>query len=144
MLCGNRRVAYHRIPSHQVMFSPKQDCCGKLCGHVFSVFLKRPSVPDKSNAKRQWKLPAKLQVFVWMGLEDHAKGIQHKPLDGEISVFAETYENQISLLSKWTTRAMPRPKWSDITGQLKLPKESFTTPGGWRWAGEWFINPNLR
>ncbi|XP_063692173.1 myoferlin-like isoform X7 [Bolinopsis microptera] len=143
MLCGNRRVAYHRIPSHQVMFSPKQDCCGKLCGHVFSVFLKRPSVPDKSNAKRQWKLPAKLQVFVWMGLEDHAKGIQHKPLDGEISVFAETYENMISLLSKWTTRAMPRPKWSDITGQLKLPKESFTTPGGWRWAGEWFINPNL-
>ena len=49
----------------------------------------------------------------------------------------------ISLLSKWTTRAMPRPKWSDITGQLKLPKDSFSTPQGWRWDGDWFINPNM-
>ena len=47
-------------------------------------------MPGKENAKKNWKMPAKLQLFVWMGLEDHAKDITHAPLDGEISVFAET------------------------------------------------------
>ena len=48
-------------------------------------------MPDKVNAKRQWKLPAKLQVFVWMGLEDHAKDIQHRLIILQCKV--QTYQN---------------------------------------------------
>jgi len=38
MLQGDRRVAYHRIPTHQVLFS--QGYCGKHCGQLQTVFMK--------------------------------------------------------------------------------------------------------
>lgn len=38
MLQGDRRVAYHRIPAHTVLFS--QEHCGKHCGQLQNVFLK--------------------------------------------------------------------------------------------------------
>lgn len=38
MLQGDRRVAYHRIPAHTVIFS--QQYCGKYCGQLQTVFLK--------------------------------------------------------------------------------------------------------
>lgn len=38
MLQGDRRVAYHRIPAHQVLFS--HGYCGKHCGQVQTIFMK--------------------------------------------------------------------------------------------------------
>lgn len=38
MLQGDRRVAYHRIPAHTVIFS--QQHCGKHCGQLQTVSLK--------------------------------------------------------------------------------------------------------
>lgn len=40
-------------------------------------------------------MSAKLQLFVWMGLDDAAKTVQHNPYDGEISVFAETVRSRM-------------------------------------------------
>eukprot|EP00116_Pleurobrachia_bachei_P010263 sb/3470525/ len=53
------------------------------------------------------------------------------------------YENQIFIFPSWTTRMMPRPKFSDITGRLKLPKYCFDTPSGWLWDDDWFIQPAM-
>lgn len=39
---------------------------------------------------------------------------------------------------------MGRPKWSDITGRLKLPKDCFDTPSGWLWDGEWLVQHQIR
>lgn len=56
------------------------------------------------------------------------------------------YENQVSLpIVGWSTKGptMTRPKWSDSQGKIKLPKENFEPPPGWRWASEWYISPEL-
>lgn len=39
MLSGNKRVAYKRIPSHLVMFSPTARAMGKLCAKEITHFL---------------------------------------------------------------------------------------------------------
>lgn len=56
------------------------------------------------------------------------------------------YENQVSILGKWTNvgPAMTRPKWSDVVGKMELNKESFVPPKGWKWEGDWYISPELR
>lgn len=38
MLQGDRRVSYHRIPAHTVLFSKQH--CGKHCGQLQTIFLK--------------------------------------------------------------------------------------------------------
>ena len=42
MISGNRRIAYERIPAHDVMYlkSKNNDACGKFCGKVIDLSLK--------------------------------------------------------------------------------------------------------
>lgn len=41
MLRGDRRVAYARVPAHEVLFSRSSaSCCGKNCGKLQTIFLK--------------------------------------------------------------------------------------------------------
>uniref|UniRef100_A0A3B5LFU2 Dysferlin, limb girdle muscular dystrophy 2B (autosomal recessive) n=1 Tax=Xiphophorus couchianus TaxID=32473 RepID=A0A3B5LFU2_9TELE len=135
MLQGDRRVAYHRIPAHTVLFS--QQYCGKHCGQLQSVFLKYPQ-----GRGGEAKLPGQLRVKVWFGLAADAKHF-NQFVEGKLSVFAEMYENQtrLALVGSWGTTGLTYPKFSDVTGRVKLPKESFKPSPGWTWAGDWFISP---
>ncbi|KAJ8392183.1 hypothetical protein AAFF_G00077510 [Aldrovandia affinis] len=121
MLQGDRRVAYHRIPAHEVLFS--QDYCGKNCGQLQTILMKYPQGSGVND-----KIPAQLRV---------------KFAEGKLSVFAETYENQtkLALVGSWGTTGLTYPKFSDVTGKVRLNKESFRPSSGWAWAGEWFISP---
>lgn len=112
MLQGDRRVAYHRIPVHTVMFS--QQYCGKYCGQLQTVFLKvytqQRNTHTHTNAHKctQWsfwpatcalqypqstcgeaKLPGQLRVKVWFGLAADVKHF-NQYAEGKVSVFAET------------------------------------------------------
>lgn len=41
MLQGDKRVAYQRVPAHQVLFSRRgARFCGKDCGKLQTIFLK--------------------------------------------------------------------------------------------------------
>ncbi|XP_015245923.1 PREDICTED: dysferlin isoform X3 [Cyprinodon variegatus] len=135
MLQGDRRVAYHRIQAHTVLFS--QQYCGKHCGQLQSIFLKNPQ-----GSGSETKLPGQLRVKVWFGLAADAKHF-NQYAEGKLSVFAETYENQtrLALVGSWGTTGLTYPKFSDVTGRVKLPKESFKPSPGWTWAGDWFISP---
>uniref|UniRef100_UPI0037E767B9 dysferlin n=1 Tax=Semicossyphus pulcher TaxID=241346 RepID=UPI0037E767B9 len=135
MLQGDRRVAYHRIPAHTVIFS--QEHCGKHCGQLQTVFLKHPQ-----SRGGEAKLPGQLRVKVWFGLTADVKHF-NEYAEGKLSVFAETYENQtrLALVGSWGTTGLTYPKFSDVTGRVKLPKESFKPSPGWTWAGDWFISP---
>ncbi|XP_069375162.1 dysferlin isoform X6 [Paralichthys olivaceus] len=135
MLQGDRRVAYHRIPAHTVIFS--QEHCGKHCGQLQTVFLK---YPQGSGAEA--KLPGQLRVKLWFGLAADVKHF-NQYAEGKLSVFTETYENQtrLALVGSWGTTGLTYPKFSDVTGRVKLPKESFKPSPGWTWAGDWFISP---
>ncbi|XP_054863905.1 dysferlin [Amphiprion ocellaris] len=135
MMQGDRRMAYHRIPAHSVIFS--QQHCGKHCGQLQTVFLKYPQ-----GSGGEAKLPGQLRVKVWLGLAADVKHF-NQYAEGKLSVFAETYENQtrLALVGSWGTTGLTYPKFSDVTGRVKLPKESFKPSPGWTWAGDWFISP---
>ncbi|KAM6894272.1 LOW QUALITY PROTEIN: dysferlin [Lycodopsis pacificus] len=135
MLQGDRRVAYHRTPAHTVIFS--QQHCGKHCGQLQTVFLKNPQ-----DSGGEAKLPGQLRVKVWFGLAADVKHF-NQYAEGKLSVFAESYENQtrLALVGNWGTTGLTYPKFSDVTGRVRLPKESFKPSPGWTWTGDWYISP---
>lgn len=53
------------------------------------------------------------------------------------------YENQtkLALVGNWGTTGLTYPKFSDVMGKIKLPKDSFRPSAGWTWAGDWFVCP---
>lgn len=40
MISGSTRIAYHRIPAYHVMFSPREEACGKYCGKTIEIEMK--------------------------------------------------------------------------------------------------------
>ncbi|XP_072510759.1 dysferlin isoform X6 [Notamacropus eugenii] len=138
MLQGDKRVAYHRVPAHEILFSRRgAKCCGKDCGKLQTVFLKYPMEGVKGS-----KMPAQIRVQLWFGLSVDEKEL-NKFAEGKLSVFAETYENQtkLALMGTWGTVGLTYPKFSDVTSKIKLPKDSFRPSAGWDWAGDWFVSP---
>ncbi|XP_029953809.1 myoferlin-like isoform X4 [Salarias fasciatus] len=137
MLRGEKRVAYSRIPAHQVLYSTySEQACGRHCGKTQTVFLKYPM--DKTKGL---KVPVQIRVNMWLGLSAHEKKFNSFS-EGTFSVFAEMYENQAQVFGKWgTTGLVGRHKFSDVTGKLKLKQQYFMPPRGWEWEDEWFIDP---
>ncbi|XP_051830249.1 dysferlin isoform X7 [Antechinus flavipes] len=138
MLQGDKRVAYHRVPAHEILFSRAgARCCGKNCGKLQTIFLKYPMEGVKGS-----KMPAQIRVQLWLGLSVDGKEL-NKFAEGKLSVFAETYENQtkLALMGTWGTMGLTYPKFSDVTSKIKLPKDSFRPSAGWDWAGDWFVSP---
>ncbi|XP_078205192.1 dysferlin isoform X43 [Callithrix jacchus] len=138
MLQGDKRVAYQRVPAHQVLFSRRgASYCGKNCGKLQTIFLKYPM--EKVPGAR---MPVQIRVKLWFGLSVDEKEF-NQFAEGKLSVFAETYENQtkLALVGNWGTTGLTYPKFSDVTGKIKLPKDSFRPSAGWTWAGDWFVCP---
>ncbi|XP_077992044.1 myoferlin-like isoform X14 [Glandiceps talaboti] len=152
LLSARKRVAYFRVPAYDVLYSPNPEATGKYCNKFRTVFLKQPGAKTDSALGAE-KIPAMLRLKLWLGLEQHGEqfAAQHgegvmavfAETDTEVSVLAETYENQINVLGNWTTKGVPRPKWSDTTGNMRLDRDSFDNPPGWRWEGDWFVSPEL-
>ncbi|XP_051837627.1 myoferlin isoform X2 [Antechinus flavipes] len=137
MIRGEKRLAYARIPAHQVLYSTtSEEASGKYCGKTQTIFLKYPQ--DKSNGV---KVPAELRVNIWLGLSAVEKKF-NSFAEGAFTVFAEMYENQALMFGKWGTSGLVgRHKFSDVTGKIKLKKEFFLPPKGWEWEGEWLVDP---
>uniref|UniRef100_M4APC2 Myoferlin n=1 Tax=Xiphophorus maculatus TaxID=8083 RepID=M4APC2_XIPMA len=137
MLRGEKRVAYSRIPAHQILYSTySEQACGQHCGQTRTIFLKYPM--DKTKGL---KVPVQVRVNMWLGLSAQEKRFNAFS-EGTFSVFAELYENQAKVFGNWgTTGLVGRHKFSDVTGKLKLKQEYFMPPRGWEWESDWFIDP---
>nr|XP_031532352.1 dysferlin [Vicugna pacos] len=138
MLQGDKRVAYQRVPAHEVLFSRRgASHCGKNCGKLQTIFLKYPM-----EGMPRARMPVQIRVRLWFGLSVDEKEF-NQFAEGKLSVFAETYENQtkLALVGNWGTTGLTYPKFSDVTGKIKLPKDSFRPSAGWTWAGDWFVCP---
>ncbi|NWR17669.1 MYOF protein, partial [Emberiza fucata] len=137
MIRGEKRLAYARVPAHQVLYSTTSpESSGKYCGKTQTIFLKYPQ--DKT---KDVKMPAELRVNIWLGLSAVEKKF-NSFAEGTFSVFAEMYENQALLFGKWGTSGLVgRHKFSDVTGKIKLKREYFLPPKGWDWEGEWMVDP---
>ncbi|XP_066549569.1 myoferlin isoform X3 [Amia ocellicauda] len=137
MLRGEKRVAFARVPAHTILYSTYDDqASGKYSGKTQTVFMQYPM--DKNKGL---KIPVVLRVNMWLGLSAHEKKFNNFS-DGTFSVFAEMYENQALVFGNWgTTGLVGRHKFSDVTGKIKLKRESFMPPQGWEWEGDWFVDP---
>uniref|UniRef100_Q69ZN7-4 Isoform 4 of Myoferlin n=1 Tax=Mus musculus TaxID=10090 RepID=Q69ZN7-4 len=137
MIRGEKRLAYARIPAHQVLYSTSGgNASGKYCGKTQTILLKYPQ--EKTNGP---KVPVELRVNIWLGLSAVEKKF-NSFAEGTFTVFAEMYENQALVFGKWGTSGLVgRHKFSDVTGKIKLKREFFLPPKGWEWEGDWVVDP---
>lgn len=70
MLSNNKRVAYARIASKDLLYSPVREQMGKQCGTIKTHFLK---LPGKRPAG--WSVQAKVDVYLWLGSTRHSSAI---------------------------------------------------------------------
>ena len=111
-MSGTSRIAYTRIPINDIIYTENPKGRGRLCGEQGSFFLKKP---------RKETIGAHLSMTIWFGKFEHVSSAFKTPHGSEVTVYAETYENQWSTaLTGWTTKLLPRPKFSDITGKVPI------------------------
>lgn len=143
MISGEKRVAYYRMPAHQLLFSETEVACGKYCGKTIELQMKYPGKKG-NDVKEHPELPAKLRVEMWLGLEKQQQYWTARPkTEGDFCVFAETYENEVKIASKWTHKLSTRAQFSDASGDLELPQDKFLPPEGWKFDGGWQKKPEL-
>ncbi|XP_052441612.1 otoferlin isoform X11 [Carassius gibelio] len=66
MISNNKRIAYARIPSKDILYSIVDEEMGKDCGKVKAVFLRLPG--KKGFGPAGWTVQAKLEMYLWLGL----------------------------------------------------------------------------
>uniref|UniRef100_A0A3Q2DM59 Otoferlin n=1 Tax=Cyprinodon variegatus TaxID=28743 RepID=A0A3Q2DM59_CYPVA len=71
MMSNHKRIAYARIPSKDILYSVVDEETGKDCGKVKAVFLKLPG--KKGFGHAGWTVQAKLELYLWLGLNKNRK-----------------------------------------------------------------------
>ncbi|XP_051629726.1 otoferlin [Manacus candei] len=71
MMSNNKRVAYARIPSKDLLHSLVDEEMGKDCAKVKTVFLKLPG--KRGFGPAGWTVQAKMEVYLWLGLNKQRK-----------------------------------------------------------------------
>ncbi|XP_048372576.1 otoferlin isoform X2 [Sphaerodactylus townsendi] len=71
MISNNKRIAYARIPSKDLLYSIVDEEMGKDCGKVKTVFLKLPG--KKGFGPAGWTVQAKMEIYLWLGLNKQRK-----------------------------------------------------------------------
>nr|KAG5693813.1 hypothetical protein BaRGS_004421 [Batillaria attramentaria] len=139
MISGQKRIAYFRIPANELLYASDPVYRGRNCGKLQTIQLKFP------NKGKNVDVPALLRIKLWLGLQSDESEWHKMQSEGELAVFAETYENQVNILGTWTNKGptMTRPKCYPFVVQVDLPKDEFHPPAGWRFEGDWYISPEL-
>ncbi|XP_030026974.2 otoferlin [Manduca sexta] len=71
LISNGKRLAYHRIPARYLIFSENPLETGKECGKMQTIFLKWPG--KKATTPSGWSIPAKICVYLWLGVLQHKK-----------------------------------------------------------------------
>ncbi|XP_038616613.1 fer-1-like protein 6 [Tachyglossus aculeatus] len=77
MLSNNKRVAYARIPSKDLLYSPTRKQRGKHCAKIKTHFLKPPG-----KRPAGWSVQAKVDVYLWLGPTKYSSAILENLPDG--------------------------------------------------------------
>ncbi|XP_006879370.1 PREDICTED: fer-1-like protein 6 [Elephantulus edwardii] len=70
MLSNNKRAAYARIASKDLLYSPVKEQMGKHCGKIQTHFLKLPG-----KRPGGWSVQGKVDVYLWLGSTRHSGAI---------------------------------------------------------------------
>uniref|UniRef100_G1QPS9 Otoferlin n=1 Tax=Nomascus leucogenys TaxID=61853 RepID=G1QPS9_NOMLE len=71
MMSNNKRVAYARVPSKDLLFSIVEEETGKDCAKVKTLFLKLPGKRGFGSAG--WTVQAKVELYLWLSLSKQRK-----------------------------------------------------------------------
>ncbi|XP_041876116.1 otoferlin isoform X2 [Corvus kubaryi] len=71
MMSNNKRIAYARIPSKDILYSIVDEEMGKDCAKVKTVFLKLPG--KRGFGPAGWTVQAKMDIYLWLGLNKQRK-----------------------------------------------------------------------
>ncbi|XP_054422301.1 otoferlin isoform X3 [Pteronotus mesoamericanus] len=71
MISNNKRIAYARVPSKDLLFSLVEEELGKDCAKVKTLFLKLPG--KRGFGSMGWTVQAKLELYLWLGLSKQRK-----------------------------------------------------------------------
>uniref|UniRef100_A0A0P6J552 Otoferlin n=1 Tax=Heterocephalus glaber TaxID=10181 RepID=A0A0P6J552_HETGA len=71
MMSNNKRAAYARVPSRDLLFSTVEEELGKDCAKVKTLFLKLPG--KRGFGAAGWTVQAKLELYLWLGLSKQRK-----------------------------------------------------------------------
>uniref|UniRef100_A0A671QI43 Otoferlin n=1 Tax=Sinocyclocheilus anshuiensis TaxID=1608454 RepID=A0A671QI43_9TELE len=71
MISNNKRIAYARVPSKDILFSSVEEETGKDCGKVQTTFFKLPG--KKSFGPAGWTVQAKTELYLWLSLNRQRK-----------------------------------------------------------------------
>uniref|UniRef100_A0A8C9NCG7 Otoferlin n=1 Tax=Serinus canaria TaxID=9135 RepID=A0A8C9NCG7_SERCA len=71
MMSNNKRIAYARIPSKDILYSIVDEEMGKDCAKVKTVFLKLPG--KRGFGPAGWTVQAKMEIYLWLGLNKQRK-----------------------------------------------------------------------
>uniref|UniRef100_A0A663MES3 Otoferlin n=1 Tax=Athene cunicularia TaxID=194338 RepID=A0A663MES3_ATHCN len=71
MMSNNKRIAYARVPSKDILYSIVDEEMGKDCAKVKTVFLKLPGKRGFGSAG--WTVQAKMEMYLWLGLNKQRK-----------------------------------------------------------------------
>ncbi|CAF0934963.1 unnamed protein product [Rotaria sordida] len=145
LLSNGKRYAYYRLPASEIFYSTHVDRRGRLCGKVQTITLKWPGKESDIGKDKRNFIPGEIRVKLWLGLAIHEHDWLSQQKGADLAIYAEAYENQTNVLGQWATSGplMSRPAWSDVTGNISLPKANFQLPPGWRWDGDWYISPEI-
>uniref|UniRef100_A0A8D2EXC8 Fer-1 like family member 5 n=1 Tax=Theropithecus gelada TaxID=9565 RepID=A0A8D2EXC8_THEGE len=140
LVAKEQRVAYAQVPAHSVLFSRAGALhSGRLCGKIQTLPLQYPEGEGQKDV-----LPAHLRVCMWLGNVTDSKDLQLL-CQGDMAVYAETYENQAKYKDQWGQQGLYRcPNFSDVMGNKTLPMMDFQPPLGWHWQDSWTVEPQRR
>ncbi|XP_008160565.2 otoferlin isoform X3 [Eptesicus fuscus] len=71
MMSNNKRIAYARVPSKDLLFSIVEEELGKDCAKVKTLFLKLPG--KRGFGSMGWTVQAKVELYLWLGLSKQRK-----------------------------------------------------------------------
>uniref|UniRef100_A0A8C7F4K3 Otoferlin n=1 Tax=Oncorhynchus kisutch TaxID=8019 RepID=A0A8C7F4K3_ONCKI len=71
MMSNNKRIAYARVPSKDILYSGVDEETGKDCGKVKTIFFKLPG--KKGFGAAGWTVQAKTEIYLWLGLNRQRK-----------------------------------------------------------------------
>ncbi|XP_036397952.1 otoferlin-like [Megalops cyprinoides] len=71
MMSNQKRIAYARVPSKDILYSTVEEETGKDCGKVKTIFFKLPG--KKGFGSAGWTVQAKTELYLWLGLNKQRK-----------------------------------------------------------------------
>ncbi|KAF2350904.1 C2 domain [Trinorchestia longiramus] len=137
LISGTKRLAYVRVPARDLLHASDPACAGRRSGVFWCYPVICPGTGEMAGLVR---------MSLWLGRADEVRQWWSARPDLQLTVYAETYENQVTSIGsgKWTNKGplMNRPTFSDADGLVTLKKDAISCPEGWQFQGDWFIAPD--